>query len=367
MGARVTAGWGGNRVYNGSKWMDLYYFFDVELAGDPPFALTGAGKIPNANSSVLARLKIHAVFDSAVTDTSNTRTQSGSWPSASGSVNISNTQETAIYNQGFYISPTFGATKPLTTTAALSGIDAFPGLTTNMTKTLQLPARAWGVPVVPAITGYTVNDDGEATVTLSGNQNDTGADKYWQYVDLQILRPSGWAAASGLAGNTTSYKFLGLVPNNRFEIQARSRNSDAGDSGWSNSLYVYSKPTAPTIISAIRNAGDRTKVDVSWVNTAAYPGTFVIERQATPADAWVPIGTAPSTANTYTDTYPKGFRPMYRVRVNSPDNSIASDYSDTAQADMGNKKQYIPGIGEIYLGMERIERVYWQGTELWLS
>ena len=34
MGTRIHEAWGGNRVYNGSAWMELYYAVDGELNDD---------------------------------------------------------------------------------------------------------------------------------------------------------------------------------------------------------------------------------------------------------------------------------------------------------------------------------------------
>ena len=94
MGVRFTEAWGGNRVYKGSAWMELYYAVDGELNGDPAWSLTGNGKIPNSMTSVFLVLHIVAVFDSNTQDNSNTFIQNGAhWPGYSGSVSIPTVRE----------------------------------------------------------------------------------------------------------------------------------------------------------------------------------------------------------------------------------------------------------------------------------
>ena len=52
MAVVLSEGWGGNRVYKGSAWMELYYAVKGELNGDPAWSLTGNGKLPNWMTSV---------------------------------------------------------------------------------------------------------------------------------------------------------------------------------------------------------------------------------------------------------------------------------------------------------------------------
>ena len=77
MGTRIHEAWGGNRVYDGTDWMELYYALELELYGEVNVQLTGNGKIPNGNSSVLGRLLVSAVFDANTLDNNNTFTLGG--------------------------------------------------------------------------------------------------------------------------------------------------------------------------------------------------------------------------------------------------------------------------------------------------
>ena len=369
MGIRFSEGFGGNRVYNGSAWMELYHAHEGELTGNPAWSLTGNGKIPNEYSSILVRLLIDAVFDANTLDNSNNFSLSGgSWPAFNGSVNIPTVSSKQVYNNTVQIYPLFGNTYGLRAIASLSGIDRVPG-TTSFDKWLNVPARAWAKPDIPTITGYSLNAAGDtATVTISGNQTNPGQDKYWQTIDRTIYsQATSWVETYGYANNTTSFVFSSLALNQEHRVGFRSSNEDGGVSAWTYWLHIYTKPAAPIIGTVKRKTTDLTKVDISWTIAAAYPGRHYIERRMTPADSWVALANVNSSVSTYTDTVATGTQPQYRVRTISYDSKIYSDYSAIGTSDIGSIKQYIPGVNEIYHGGEKITRVYYQGTMIWMS
>lgn len=369
MGIRITEDWGGNRVYNGSAWMELYWGLDAELTGDPAWSLTGNGKIPNSHSSVIARLKISAVFDANTFDNSNSFNLSGgSWPSFLGSVSIPTVKEQTIYNNTIVIYPLFGDTYNLRAIASLSGIDRVPG-TTSFDRWLSMPARAWAKPDIPTITGYSLNAAGDtATVTISGHQTNPGQDKYWQAIDRTVYsQATSWVETYGYANNTSSFVLSSLALDQEHRVGFRSKNEDGGLSAWTPWLHIYTKPAAPVITTVKRKTTDLTKVDISWTVTAAFPGRHYIERRMTPADSWVALTNVGSLVSTYTDTVATGTQPQYRVRTRSYDSKIYSNYSNILASDAGSIKQYIPGVNEIYHGGEKITRVYYQGTMIWMS
>ena len=175
MGTRVHEAWGGNRVYNGSAWMELYHALELELYGGVNVQLTGNGKIPNDNSSVLGRLRVNAVFDANTLDNSNTFTLGGGvWPSFSGAVSIPTVSERQVYNQTALLYPDFGSSKTFRVTASLYGIDRVPG-TTSFDKYLPIPARAWATPNVPTISNARVVGN-TAYLDVSGHQNNSAED-----------------------------------------------------------------------------------------------------------------------------------------------------------------------------------------------
>ena len=368
MGVRIAEAWGGNRVYKGGAWMELYWAMDAELYDDPPWSLTANGKIPNNNSSVLARLKINVVFDANTLDNSNSFSYSGSWPAFTGSVSIPTVKERTIYNNTILIYPLFGDTYNLRAIASLSGIERVPG-TTSFDRWISMPARAWAQPDTPTIAGYSLNAAGDtATVTISGHQTNSGQDKYWQTIDRTIWsQATSWVETHAYANNTTSFVFSSLALNEEHWVGFRSWNEDGGVSAWSSWLKVYTKPAAPIIGTVKRKTTDFTKVDISWTVAAAFPGRHYIERRMTPADSWAALTNVGSSVSTYTDTVATGTQPQYRVRTISYDSKIYSDYSAIGTSDIGSIKQFIPGIKEIYLGSTKITKVFTNNKEIWFS
>ena len=365
--ARITEGWGGNRVWDGSQWMELYYSMDAELYGTT-LVLTSKGKIPNGNSSVLARLKVAARFDDNTLDNSNSFKVSGSWPAFNGSVSIPTVLEQTIYNNTIWVYPAFGSATNLRAVASLSGVDRVPG-TTWFDRWIAMPARAWAKPTVPTVTGYSLNAAGDtATVTISGNRTNAGLDQYWQTLDNRIHHSStGWVDSFGHSGGRTSFSFSSLVANRRYQAEFRTWNEDGGVSAWSPILNVYTKPNAPTITQVKRKTTDLTKVDVAWAVTAAFPGRHYIERRMTPADSWMDLADVDPSVSTYTDAVATGTQPQYRVRTISYDSKIYSGYSAIGTSDIGSVKEFIPGVKEIYLGTTKITKVYTDNKEIWFS
>ena len=138
MATRVYGAWSGNRVYAGTDWMDLYHSLELELTGGGDVQLTGNGKIPNGNASVIGRHRVQAVFDDITQDNNNTFTLGGGvWPSFSGTVSIPSVIETQVYNQTVLLYPTFGSQKTYRVTASLTGIDRVPG-TTSFDKNIPV-------------------------------------------------------------------------------------------------------------------------------------------------------------------------------------------------------------------------------------
>lgn len=328
MGTRIYAAWGGNRVYNGSAWMELYHALELELTGGANVQLTGNGKIPNDNPSVLGRQLVDAVFDSNTLDNGNTFTLGGGvWPSFSGSVSIPTVSAKQVYNQTALLYPNFGSSKTFRVTASLTGIDRVPG-TTSFDKYLSIPARAWAKPDVPTVIGAEVVGS-TVYLDVSGHQNNQAADKYWQAQDKTIYdyATGQWTETYGLAGNLT-YHSWPVVENNSYRLGARTWNEDGGLSAWTPWARIYTKPTAPTGLTAVRRSGDRTTVDLSWNNTAAYVGSTRIFRWS--GTTWVEVGSVSGTGTTWSETRPLGSNPEYRVRTRVPDGSVQSDSTTVA-------------------------------------
>ena len=360
MGTRIHEGWGGNRVYNGSAWMEFYHALEAEESGGAGITLTPNGKIPNSNATVVGRLIVNAVFDANTLDNNNTFALGGGvWPSASSSLAIPTVREVTAYNQVKTLTPAFGSTTTFRVTASLTGIERVPG-TTSFDKNLPIPARAWAMPNVPTLSNARVVGS-NAIIDVSGHQNSTAADGYWQTQDKTIYdyATGQWTDTLGLAGNATSHSWP-VVENNSYGLGARAWNVDGGASPWSPWARVYTKPTAPTGLTAVRRSGARTTVDLSWNNTAAYVGSTRILRWV--SSSWVEVGSVSGTGTSWSETVPLGSNPQYRVVTQTPDGAALSNQTATA-----TPVEYLPpaaptGVAVAMLG-EQTARVTFGGNQ----
>ena len=137
-----------------------------------------------------------------------------------------------------------------------------------------------------------------------------------------------WTETGGLSSGLTSYEWDADL-NWRHILGVRSWNEDGGFSSWSDWVGVYTKPSAPTLNSVTRQAGDSTKVDVAFTNTAAFPGRHRIYRRYSTSDAYVEVGSVAAGASVYTDTVPRNQQAYYVVRTETPPNVVQSDNSNS--------------------------------------
>ena len=363
--ARLMEEWGGNRVWNGSQWMELYWGIDSEYSDGNSITMQGNGKFPNGVSSAYLRLQIVALFDANTLDNNNTFIQDGgSWPGFNGSVSIPTVAERVVYDQRSLYYPAFGSTQNWRSKASLSGIERVPG-TTSFDVTRAMPMRAWGAPARPTINAHSVASNNNVTINFSGAQTNPSNDNFTQAIDYTIHNGTDWVETHGQPNNATSRTYTGLPGNVAVIIGLRAWNEDAGVTAWTPWLTTYTKPNAPTGVTATRQTADPTKIDVKFTNGAAHPGAHYVERRLTPTGSWSQIGTVVSTGTTYVDTYATGSTPEYRVRTRTPDGKIYSDYSNIAMADIGSIKQFVPGVVDIFHGSSKVTSIYWQGTEIW--
>ena len=326
-GPRVAEGWGGNRVYNGSAWMELYWILAAELYGDPTWSLTPTGKIPNQHNSVLARFQVQAIFDANTLDNNNTFKMSpgSSFPNFSGSVSIPTVKEATTYNDRVLIYPTFGSAYSLRAICSLTGIERVPG-TTSFDRWVSIPARAWATPDAPTVVSSSVNTANKLTLTISGHQTNAGQDKYWERTAWTIWRSetNSWSETHDQPGNLSSFTW-DVAPNQQYYVGARSWNEDGGVSAWTPWEVRYSKPAAPSSLSAARHPTTSTTVQLSWTNNAPYADGYRVYRWS--GSSWVNLGLTTST--TFNDTnQPLSSTPQYRVEAKTPDNT----YSDPSLA-----------------------------------
>ena len=342
MATRIAEAWGGNRVYNGAAWMELYWAVDGSPSGDPVWSLTSRGKIPNGYATLSAILIVNASFDSNTLDNSNTFTQNGTtWPYFSGSVSLPTVSSRTVYQQGVNVSPKFGSTTTLNIKASLTGIDRVPG-TTSFTKNLAFPMRAWAAPNTPGVVSATLTGN-LLRLTINGHQLTAANDRYWGATNWTIYNSvtGAWAETSNQANNKTYHEWT-VDEDQYYRVGAYANNEDADTRNWTPFVTIYTKPDWPMLVVS-RQSADKTKVNVTINNYATYPARHRVYRKTTANPSWMEVGSvAHGATNVYVDTVPLGTNPTYRVLTETPENAARSDYSPEKTAGDGYSAPLAP-------------------------
>ena len=162
----------------------------------------------------------------------------------------------------------FGSTTAASLTVDMTGL-GYPG---DMKGTLNLtaPRRIYGKPATPSVS------ISSSSITWSGNQTNSKADKYWQNADVDYQINDTWYAITTSAAPGDTSRSFSSSANNRYRGRVRAKNQDAtGDYGYS--PHYYTTPSAPSNFTATRAPGS-TQTNFTWTNNARYSSELVIRR-----------------------------------------------------------------------------------------
>lgn len=189
--------------------------------------------------------------------------------------------------------------------------------------------------IVIATTGsYPVAPNNFVATVVSTNQiNLTWADQSSNETDFQIERRAdgigSWIAVVTLGANVTSYNNTGLTPEaaQYYQYQIRSING-SGNSSWTQTGAVYTKPNAP--ISATATFVSGSQITVNWADSSNRENGYYIEQASNAAGPWINVGSVSTNVTTYQATGPFNPSTPYYFRVRANNSGGYSDYSPTA-------------------------------------
>jgi hypothetical protein len=210
-----------------------------------------------------------------------------------------------------------------------------------------------------------LTSDVTAQINLAGNQNDAVAPGYWESIGWeQAINGPTFAPGGSLPGPTTTITVSGLVANSRYQARVRSVNV-AGTSIWVPSGFIYTTPDAPSVLKAVRDVADNTKVTLTWTPNAAWGANHIIERSVNAGASWVQLGNTNQT--TFIDTLPHSSVAVYRVKAQSPVPVVESLWSNQSQvlATIVTDTAGIPGVSKIYNGPDRCRVVAVGAVTVW--
>ena len=159
---------------------------------------------------------------------------------------------------------------------------------------------------------------GNTTITLNFTKGSGATTTYFQ----ASKNSNDWYALTSTTGSSKNVTGVGV--NCYWRFRAYSNNS-IGNSAYSNTVFLYTKPTTPQTPTLSANKR------VDWVSNARYPHGFEIQRQDNGVDKGTYTVTGRST-RTWTD--PNSQTPLTRYRVRSY--AGESDNNTRAWSDWSN-------------------------------
>lgn len=165
-----------------------------------------------------------------------------------------------------------------------------------------------------APTGLAVARSSDTQQNLTWTRNATTAAPYTAImVERRDTLKTDWSVIATLAATATSYADKSTVASRRYDYRVRAKNG-AGNSAYSGTVGISTKPSAPTQPAAVKGASN---IVVTWASTTAQASMDRVEVQDNPGGTgWVTLATLTGTPTSYTHTDPSiTVTHQYRVRV----------------------------------------------------
>lgn len=194
--------------------------------------------------------------------------------------------------------------------------------TSNASCGVPVGGIRYHAPRPPKNVNWSRVDDSATNLTWTGDY-DGGYPQPWKQVIIdRIIYPDGataasWGNVTTLGWNATNYRATGQKPNSKIGYSVYARNQ-AGDSSHVNLTYLYTTPTAPATVSAVKSGASTVTVSVDASKTFAY--RLQVQRSLD-SQTWEDVGEVqiPSNGKTsWEDAEAPAGTVHYRARYTRP-------------------------------------------------
>lgn len=227
--------------------------------------------VKNGTASVKVTAKFYYESRYRTQDSVNTAKLSGGAGSWSGSMSINGTSK-LIKTITKTVATSYTATKRISVTGTLSGVEASPG-NHKVTAVVTVPKRPVARPKPPTNVKAELISGDRIRTTWSGHPTTAQPVTSYtvQYRQLIGATWSGWRNVATVKGK--SHTSNPVIDNRSYQRRVRANNG-AGSSAWVTSNYIRMKPDEPRNVRArVKSSG--SDIEVTWdLNNPAESAVF---------------------------------------------------------------------------------------------
>lgn len=283
----------------------------------------------NSVSGWLVNPQIHWVMNPGWSDSSNYIDSGGSAINGAR-VHSGTLNSTRSWNVSAKAVPlTYGSKTNYTFTVTVSGVAYFrgDGNTSTFTWTIAFPERPYSLPNPATNLTSVYQNLNKAYLSWTPNYTSASGAAPWAQQYINRTEGTNWNNAVNVSGelpqSPTNWTDTSLQNNKRYMYRHIARNS----AGFSSYAYapnpVYTKPAAPSAVTATKNTDN--SITVAATNNAPWATAWEFSDSAD-GSSWAVLAAA-HTSPTYNHSSPnQSVTHRYRVRAKTPDGKW-SDYS----------------------------------------
>ncbi|TPF78347.1 hypothetical protein BW12_07095 [Bifidobacterium sp. UTCIF-3] len=239
----------------------------------------------------------------------------------SGTKNTGTNGEVTVLTGDLRVAKTEGS-RNITCSASIYFNGTHAG-TSNASCGVPVGGIRYRAPRPPRNVNWSRVDDSATNLTWTGDY-DGGYPQPWKQVIIdRIIYTDGattgviWGNVATLGWSATNYRATGQKPNSKIGYAVYARNQ-AGDSSHVDLTYLYTTPTAPATVSAVKSGASTVTVSVDASKTFAY--RLQVQRSLD-SQTWEDVGEVRIPSNgkvSWEDTAAPAGTVYYRARYTRP-------------------------------------------------